>query len=437
MRALLWLLALFALATLLALLAGNNQAVLTLYWSPTRAIDISLNMAILLLMGLFLLGHAIMRGVAGLTRLPREARRWRVQQKERALHGDLLDAMSHYLAGRFSRARQAAQRALRQDDSLYGAAADPRDAVPQEQQLPYRMQLRALGHFLAAESSQAMQDGAQRDAYYAQALQAAEAAEAHITQETREGIQLRATRWAIEDRQPALALERLDALPQGAGRRILALRYRLKAARQLGNTALALETARALARHKAFTPEAGRVLVSQLIQDQLKTAYDHEQLQRTWSSLDSEERAWPEVALAATRKLLQTGGSMAKARAWLLPLWERLASGDASLSETQRSSLVASIEPGLEGIDADWLQRIETAHQQHPTRPEMQYLMGMACMKRQLWGKAQQLLAQSVRGLHHEPELQRNAWRALAELAEGREDATGALEAWKNAALVR
>ena len=80
MRALLWLLVLFVLATLLALLAGNNQAVLTLYWSPTRAIDISLNMAILLLLGLFLLGHAVMRGISSLIQLPKDARRWRLQQ---------------------------------------------------------------------------------------------------------------------------------------------------------------------------------------------------------------------------------------------------------------------------------------------------------------------------------------------------------------------
>ena len=437
MRALLWLLTLFVLATLLALLAGNNQAVLTLYWSPTRAIDISLNMAILILFGLFLLGHALMRGVSGLIQLPRDARRWRIQQKERALHGHLLDAMSHYLAGRFSRARQAGQRALRQEEGLYGQQADPRDNVPAAQRLPSRMQLRALTHFIMAESSQAMQDGTQRDLHYTQALQAAEESSADIAVETREGIQLRATRWAIEDRQPAVALERLDALPQGTGRRVLALRHRLKAARQLGNTDLALETARTLARHKAFTPDAGRVLVSRLIVDQFKSAFDLDQLQRIWMRLDREERVWPEVALAAARQLVAVGGTAAQARAWLLPVWERVAAGEQSLSSSQRSALIAAIEPGLEGIDSDWLQRIETAYQRYPNRPDVQYLMGMACMKRQLWGKAQQFLTQAVQGLKDEPELHRNAWRALAELAEERNDGAAAQEAWKQAALVR
>jgi HemY protein len=54
-------------------------------------------------------------------------------------------------------------------------------------------------------------------------------------------------------------------------------------------------------------------------------------------------------------------------------------------------------------------------------------------MKRQLWGKAQQLLTQAALGLQ-DPALHRRAWRALAELAEQREDVSGAAEAWKRAA---
>jgi HemY protein len=57
----------------------------------------------------------------------------------------------------------------------------------------------------------------------------------------------------------------------------------------------------------------------------------------------------------------------------------------------------------------------------------------MACMKRQLWGKAQQLLTQAALGLQ-DAKLHRNAWRALAELAEQREDGQAAAVAWKRAA---
>jgi HemY protein len=59
----------------------------------------------------------------------------------------------------------------------------------------------------------------------------------------------------------------------------------------------------------------------------------------------------------------------------------------------------------------------------------------MACLKRQLWGKAQQLLSQAAMTLQ-DASLHRNAWRALALLAEQREDAVSAAQAYKRAAEV-
>ena len=50
-----------------------------------------------------------------------------------------------------------------------------------------------------------------------------------------------------------------------------------------------------------------------------------------------------------------------------------------------------------------------------------------------LWGKAQQLLRQSLTQLADEA-LRRRAWAALARLAEQREDGAAALEAWRQAA---
>ena len=102
MRAALWLLALFALAVGLALFAGNNQGTVTLFWPPWR-VDVSLNLAVLVLLGTFFLLYAALRVMAALFGMPAQARRWRSQQKERAMHAGLLDACSHLLAGRFIR----------------------------------------------------------------------------------------------------------------------------------------------------------------------------------------------------------------------------------------------------------------------------------------------------------------------------------------------
>src|SRR6478752_530528 len=119
MRATLWLLALFGIAVAGALFAGNNQGTVTLFWPPYR-VDVSLNLVLLLLVAAFALLHAALGALAALFDLPRQALRWRTQQKERAMHGAMLDAISHLMAGRFIRARKAAEAALAQEKSLSG-----------------------------------------------------------------------------------------------------------------------------------------------------------------------------------------------------------------------------------------------------------------------------------------------------------------------------
>lgn len=412
MRAALWLLILAAVAVAVALFAGNNQGAVTLFWPPYR-LDLSLNLVLLLLLGGFLFLHAAFAALSALFNLPKQALRWRTQQKERAMYGAILDAMSHQLAGRYIRARKAAEAALQQERSLAGSGHQPANAA----------QLRAIAHLLAAESAQALQDRAGREEHLQQALAEGEA------QETREGAVLRAARWALDDREPQAAMEWLQGLPQGAARRTLALRLRLKASRLAGQPAEALETARLLAKHRAFSPVAAQSILRGLAIDVLERAYDVAQLQRAWNELDPAERRLPEVAIHAAQRLMALRGDAAQARDWLLPVWE----SQGELADSLRIKLVCALEEGLESLDASWLARIEAAQRAQPRDANLQYLAGMACMKRQLWGKAQQLLTQAALGLQ-DPRLHRNAWRALAELAEQRQDAPAAAEAWKKAA---
>ena len=253
-------------------------------------------------------------------------------------------------------------------------------------------------------------------------------------QEIREGTQLRAARWALEDRDANGALERLEDMPQGAARRTLALRIRLKATRQARKTREALETARLLGKHRAFSPDAAQSIVRSLATEWVGSAHDTVQLLQVWNSLEPAERAMPELAISAAQRLAALGGDPSQVRGWLLPVWERMLAQPDSLPDNQQLKLVQTLESALDGVDADWLARIESAQQRNPRDARLTYLAGAACVERQLWGKAQVLLAQAAQRLQDVP-LRRNAWRALALLAERRDDATAAAEAWKNAAL--
>jgi HemY protein len=415
MRAALWLLALFGIAAAVALFAGNNQGTVTVFWPPYR-VDLSLNLVLLLLLAAFLFIHAALGALSALFDLPRQALRWRTQQKERAMHAALLDTLSHLLAGRFTRARKTAEAALSQERSLAEGGHEPANAA----------QLRTLAHLLAAEGAQALQDRPGREEHMKQALEQSASREA---QETREGALMRAARWSLDDREPQAALAWLKGLPQGAARRTLALRTRLKASRLAGQSGEALETARLLAKHHAFSPAAAQSLVRGLAIDLLNGAYDPAQLQRAWALLEPAERQLPEVAIHAAQRLAALGGEPHLARDWLLPVWE----AQATLGDSLKVKLVRALEEGLESIDGAWLARIEAAQRASPRDANLQYLAGMACMRRQLWGKAQQLLTQAALGLQ-DAALHRNAWRALAALADQRDDAQSSALAWKRAA---
>lgn len=431
MRAALWFLALFGIAAATALFTGDNQGTVTVFW-PSWRIDLSLNLVLLIAAGAFILLHVALRALSALFSLPREARQWRIQQKERALHAALLDALVQLLAGRFSRARKAALAALAQESTLAGL-----DAA-----LPQARQIRTIAHLLAAEGAQALQDRAARDLHLQQALGQGEGRGGAPGFELREGVQLRSARWALEEGDAAAALARLEELPQGAQRRTLSLRLRLKAARQDRRTAEALQTARLLAKHRAFSESAARSIVRGLATELLSGARDPAQLVRAWGSLEAAERAMPEVAIQAAHCMTALGGDLATARAWLLPAWERVMlapppapAGHALADDALRVRLVRTLEAGLESVDPEWLARIEAAHRDNPRDPMLQYLAGVACLKRELWGKAQQLLTQASRGLQ-DSHLLRHAWQALATLAEARNDEAQAAEAWRRAAGV-
>ncbi len=423
MRSVFWFLGLAGVAVALALLVGQNQASVTLFWSPWR-VDLSFNLVLFALIGGFFVLHLALKAVSALRAMPERARQWRLQQQERAIVGAVADAMVHQLAGRFVRAQASASDAV---THLRDMPAD---------RLPRHAQWHVLAHLLLAESAQALRNRDLRDAHLLQAIASPVARE---MPQAREGALLRATRWAIEDRDAEAASRWLGELPQGAQRRIQALRLRLRVARLKRENQSALETARLLAKHRAFTPEAAAVVLRGLVLDSLGDVHDVAQLQSLWESLDAQEKAMPEVALAAAARLRQMANDESadpatravRMRQWLLPVWNAY----EQLSAPAQLKLVRELEHGLAVPDTEWLGRIEQMQRQHPNDALLQYLAGQACMERQLWGKAAQLLGQASHALE-DRELLRRCWCSLARLAEERGDDGAAQTAWKRAAQI-
>ena len=426
MRAALWFLALFGIAVALAVFAGNNDATVTLYWEPYR-VDLSLNFALLTLGLAFALIYAAMRTASLLFDLPKKAKSWRALQKERAINAELFNAQSHFLAGRYIRSRKSALAALHLDKSREQSHPKAADIVGNE------TQLRALAHVMVAQSAHALQDKTAREEHLSLALSHQQQ---RASLETREGTQLLAASWALDDRDATAAMHLLAQLPSGAARRTAALRIKLKAAQMENLSAEALDTTRLLAKHHAFSKDIAPSLIKSLVMKRLDDAHDIAQLQTTWRELDSNDRLQTEVAIHAAYRLSKLNGNTQQIADWLLPAWNSVTSRGGSLNALERNrytELIDTLEAILMTQDLNWLANVENAQRANPRDASLQYLAGMACKTHQLWGKAQQQLAQAATQLQ-DANLKRRAWCALAELAEQRGEQSVAASAWKNAA---
>ncbi len=427
MRAALWLVSLFAVAVATALLASNNVGTVSIFWTPYR-LDLSLNLVLLALVLILLTMHWAQRALTALFELPKQAKRWRLQQKERATHAALLDSLAQFMEGRFLRARKSAELVLVREKSLSDAG----------EVLDHAGALRCVAHILAAESAHALNDKTTRQSHLNQALQEPAGSSSNVRQSLVEGSMLRAARWALDDRDASESLLWLDRLPQGVARRTLAMRLRLKAARLAGESSLALDTALLLIKHRALTTEASESMIRSLVFDLIAKTHEQGQMQRLWARLGEPQRQSTDLAIQAAQHWLSLGGDPVVARTWLNPIWNRWLSTPQNLSATQQLKLTQVLDRSLTGQDTtqerEWLAWIESAQKANPREPLLQYLAGRLCQKQQLWGKAQVLLAQAAPVLG-DPGLRRQAWRSLAELAEQREDLQAAVNALKKAAL--
>lgn len=424
MRSIFWFLLLAAIAVGLALLVGDNTATVTVFWHPWR-LDVSLNLMIFLLIAGFVLLYLALRGLAILRKLPAQAHRWRAAQRERAVYVSLLDAVVFQWAGRFVRAQSSAQHASHLLESM------------EPEVMGRQAQWRVLAQLLLAESARSL-GHAERQQTAIRAAVSESGSEAAAAQE---GALLRALSWAIDDRDVDAAHGWLSLLPQGASRRIRAVRLRLRLAQLEQDAPSAVDTIRLLAKYKAVTPSAADTLLRGLLKEALAQARDIEQLMRTWKSFEAKERSDPGLvlhslerwqALQSACQVMQADG--AEPQRFLQELVGVLWKSYGELAESRRVRVIRCLAFFLSDKAVEWLPRIEALQQSRPADPELQFLAGQALVACQLWGRAQWLLSQAVRQLK-DADLKRRAWRSLATLAEQRGDLQEAADAWRQAAL--
>jgi len=414
MRGVIWLVLLFVAAVVAALTLGENDGLASFYYNGWR-LDMSLNLFLLGGLGVAFVLLMVMQGIDSLITLPTRAREWRALKRERAMQSALREAMAEHFAGRFNRAHKAAQRALAIQAGTDELAGD------REQ--------RVLATLLAARSLHRLQDRTRRDQLLRQSLKAVRRAVPNKPVD--EAARLLGAEWALDDGDAPRARTLLSELAPGVARRTQALRLRLRAAQLMRQHTEALNTARLLSKHQAFSHDAAQGLLRSLAIHLLDDAHDSDQLRRAWHSLDDADRADGFVAARAARRAAALDAA-ADGRQWLRPLWGRL----RELSAEQRTQVALALAANSDGIGVDWLQPLEAAQQFHAHEAAVQAAVGAAFAARGLWGKARRPLeaAAADRGL--DPAARRRAWRTLAKLAREQSDEERALRCEQAAAAI-
>jgi HemY protein len=412
MKSVIWLVLLAAAAVVAATTFGRNDGLVSVYWSGWR-VDLSLNLFVIGVVTFCLALLLVLRAVQSLLTLPERAREWRTHRRERAAQAALREALAEYFGARYSRARKAAARAIAIHDATPGLEGDAAT--------------RGLAHLLAGASLHRLQDRPQRDRQVGK-LKKLQREIKGASRGSEDALALLAAEWAIDDRDAARALELLSSLPPGVARRTQALRLKLQAQRLAGDPSEALRTARLLAKHQAFTPGAAQGLLRSLAIESLESARDGGQLDRAWQQLDEVDRQDAFVAARAARRAAALGDA-ARGRAWLLPLWERL----ADLGSDEREAVALALSRCLDGLGADWLPRLQSAELALAQEPAVLAVVGSAYAERGLWGKARAPLERAAGAASLLGDARRDCWRRLAALARAEGDERRALECERSA----
>ena len=355
MKAAIWLLTLFSTAVALSIGADHPLGIVSIFISGYK-IDVSINFAVLVLITSFLVLYFAIRAVSSLLALPRIAKRWRLQQRERSMHESLLSALEQLMTGRFLRSLRSAAQTVEHANSLE-QLTQVTESAPK-----YLNQLRALAHLIGAESAHALRDISARERHL-QAILKDTSLDAESTYETREATLLSAARWSLAEADPITALSWIRELKGGVSRRTLTLRLKLKADRLAKHHLAALETARLLNKHGAFSENAAKGLLRSLCTASLDDCYDQHQLQQTWKLLDAHEKSLPEIAIHASERMLALSGNSQIALNWLTPVWNIMVNKPNALSDSQQVRLVQTLSAHLKEIGADkqWLANIDQA----------------------------------------------------------------------------
>ncbi|GAB4060715.1 heme biosynthesis HemY N-terminal domain-containing protein [Uliginosibacterium sediminicola] len=353
LKALIWLLALFAAAVGITLASRYNDAYVLLVWPPWR-VQMSANLLLLALLMGFVAIYALSDVVVQTVRLPGRVKQWREEKRREHAQRLLADAQRLYLEGRYGQSMRHAESAVEA-----GAA-------------------QGLAALQAARAAQAMRDYERRDRWL-------EFAREHDKDVRMARLMLEAE-FAIAERRFEDAAVSLDQLRAAGHRHIAVMRLALQAEQARGRWDEVARIARQLRKVQALSPEQAAPLIRRANIEQLREAEGElEQMQRIWNSISADERHDTGLLLRAVPYLIASGDlilGVSAIEAALDKEWE------PELAVLYGRCRTLDLHRQLVTAEA-WLR-------QHPDDAGLLLTLARLCLRGQLWGKAQSYLEASL-----------------------------------------
>jgi HemY protein len=361
MKALLWLLAVFAAAVALVIL-GRVDAGYALFVYPPYRIEMSMLFFAIALLFAFLLLYASFRVLSHALALPAYVRAFRARRRRDRAHAALAAALQAYYEGRYARAEKEASEAF-EGGQATGVAA-----------------------LLAARASHQMRDFERRDRWLERAEGAGEGTQAARLVSRAE--------LALEERDYSAARDALRSLHGAGPKHIAASRMLLRAERGNGDWDEVLRLSTQLAKRDAIAPALAEEYKVQATVELLRRASaDASTLERRWRNVPDADRSQPRIAAAAAQQATKLGRA-ALARQII----------EAALDAEWSPQLVALYGQLPERFDGEARieearARIERAERwllEHERDAQLLAALGRLCAQAELWGKARSFLEASL-----------------------------------------
>lgn len=370
MKALVWLLALFAAAVALTL-AAHNPGYVQLVYPPYR-IELSLTLFVLTLLGLFVLGYMLVRLLLAALRLPAYVRAFREERAQSKGRKAMMEALTAFFEGRYAAAEKAAVHAMDLGEKS------------------------GLNPIVAARAAHELREFDKRDAYLA------DAAGKSVGEAT---MRLMAkTEFQLDQKQPQSALSSLKELNEsGASKHVGVLTLELKAQQQAHNWDAVLEIAAQLEKRHAIDATLSMQMRQQAWLEKLRMqAHDIASLRGLWKAIPSEFKHRPKIAAAAAQAFLKLHDAVSAGKLLVESLNAQWDSDLVTLyGDCHTDDIVVQIDQAER-----WLKV-------HTDDVGLLLALGKLCLQQGLWGKAQNYLDASI-----SLRPSREAYTSLGQLAE-------------------